>query len=132
MRTMLAVALAIGAFFVGGCAGVSSEGKNGEKLTVQKPMNEMLKRGERGEVLVVINRDKFDEDVKLDVNDLPDGVKVLNPSLVIGRGANTLTLVLQADSDAQIVDGHVVTVEAKGPDGMKVTQTFEISVRAAS
>lgn len=126
IATFIAISCAVG------CAGVSAEAPDGKKLTLMKPMDEMIQRGDRGEVMLTVDREQFDEEIEVEVDDLPKGIEVLNPTLVIPRGQSTFTLLLEAKSDADLVDEHVVRVKVLGPDDLDVVQTFDITVRAAS
>ena len=52
--------------------------------------------------------DLFDETVDLELKALPDGIKVLNPSLTIAEGQEEITLLLEADPDAELGFGYVM------------------------
>ncbi len=128
------------AVFVGACAdsrgrvgGVDRTtvlGSGGEKLTLVKPKNVAIRRGEAESVVVRLRRHHFSDEVKITVSQLPRGVNAVD--VPRATNADRVELLLRADEDAALVRGHQVMVTAHGPDGISATETLEISVRERS
>jgi len=115
-----------------GCQQTSVEGPGGKKLTVVKPADQTLRRGETNQITLTINRDNFRDPVDVKFENLPKGVQVQDKDKKIATGDNTATFTLVADASADLVENHEVKVSATGPDGMKVTETFRLSVKEKS
>src|SRR5690606_19462246 len=64
---------------------------------------------------VEIARKNFDEDVKITLSELPDGLEVVNgETQTIAKKKTTITLQLKADKDAKSVKNHKDKVHAEG------------------
>ncbi|MBI2919709.1 MAG: hypothetical protein HYY18_01340 [Planctomycetes bacterium] len=129
MKTTIAGLLA--ALFLAaatGCEKTTVQGPAGKKLTIVKPADQSLKRGEINEVLVMISRENFGGEVEISFENLPKGVHVadIRP---IPSDKSRGTYTLHADPEAGLVENHQVLVTASGPDGMRATEMFGISVR---
>jgi len=113
----------------GGCKQTSVEGPSGKKLTLTKPADQTLKRGEPNQVKVSINRDNFRDAVTVSFEDLPQGVQVQDKDKKIAPEETSAVFTFQADPKADLVANHNVKVTATGPDGMKVTEMFKLTVK---
>jgi len=81
-------------------------------------------------VKVSITRDKFTEPVTVKFADLPKGVEVGDSEMKIASSENSKTFTLKATPDAALVENHEASVTAEGPESMKTTEKFKISVKA--
>ncbi len=122
------IALALGA---SSCESTKAVNEAGQRLTVYRPGNESITQGDKGEVDVRVSRDQFDAPLRVEVDDLPEGVRLLNENLTIERHENKLTLSLVADPDAPVVVDHIVHVNVTGPDGLAAAESFRISVNSS-
>lgn len=115
--------------FLGGCKHSTVEGTGGKKLTLVKPANQTIKRGDTNQVTVGVTRSNFSDDVTISFDNLPQGVSVVDKEKKIAGSDNTATYTLKADANAALVTNHEVKVTASGPDGMKVTESFTLTVQ---
>jgi len=125
MLTTLALAVIVW----GGCKQTAVEGPSGKKLTLMKPADQTIKRGETNQVKVSINRDNFRDTVSITFDDLPNGVQVQDKDKKIAAEESSGVFTLVADPKADLVTNHNAKVTAMGPDGMKVTETFKVTVK---
>lgn len=114
---------------VAGCQKATVEGPSGKKLTLIKPANQTIKQGDTDKVTVRVNRDNFRDAVTVHFDQLPQGIKVQDQDTTIPAGDSLATFTLKAEPNAPPVDKHETSVTAEGPDGMKVTERFQISVK---
>jgi hypothetical protein len=134
MKKVLSLTAAAAALlvFIGGCQKTTVEGPSGKKLTLVKPADQTVKRGETNEVLVVVTRDNFRDPVEVKFENLPAGVQVLDAANKIATEDKTAKYTLKAEPNAALVDNHEVKVTVIGPDGMKATESFRLSVKDKS
>lgn len=129
--TFAAAILGITALTSCDAASSTVSGPSGRKLSLVKPADQSVRQGDAEKFAVVIVRQKFDEAVELVVADLPKGVSIAGgKSLIIPAGAVKLdSMTLVADADAAVVKDHRVSLTAKGPDGISVTEFFTVTVK---
>ena len=136
MTVALMALLVVGSVVAGGCGKVSStvSGSSGRKLTILAPADQTVKQGDTNKVGLAIVRQNFNDAVEVEVSDLPSGVTVAGGSkLTIAAGSlSTDSMTLIADKDAAVITDHRVSVTAKGPDGISVTEFFKLTVKAKS
>lgn len=134
-KTSLLIVLCALAFAGAACTKKSTvEGSGGKKLTLVAPMNQTVKQGDTNKVDFAIVRTNFDDPVEIEISNLPSGVTVAQGNRVtIPSGklrVDGITLV--ASSDATLVRDHQVSVTAKGPEGIAVTEYFKVTVEPKS
>ena len=112
-----------------GCEKSTVQGDAGKKLTLVKPINQSITRGETEKVSVVVARTNFDGPVMVRFDDLPRGVSLVDTVTNINGNENEKVFVLKAAADADLVKSHRATVSATGPDGMTVKEQFEITIK---
>src|SRR5262245_12541868 len=112
-----------------GCQKSTVEGPSGKKLTIVKPADQTVKRGDTNQVTVAIGRDNFKDAVAIQFDNLPNGVSVEEKEKKIPGDDKVATFTLKADPEAALVSNHEAKVTAVGPDGMKVTESFKITVK---
>ncbi|MEK7466225.1 MAG: hypothetical protein AAB074_02320 [Planctomycetota bacterium] len=112
-----------------GCEKSMAGVPGGRKLTLFKPANQALKQGETNDIPVMIRRENFDGDVRVAFENLPAGISVIgvNP---IAAGKDREVFTLHAAPDARLVGNHMASITVEGPDGLKATEHFGISVAA--
>jgi hypothetical protein len=110
------------------CERSSTMGSAGKKLSIIKPSDQTLKRGEVNDLAISINRDNFSSPVKVKFQRLPKGVEVVEPR-DIPADQTRIVYTLHAANDADLVENYEAMVTAEGPDGMATTETFRVSVR---
>jgi len=130
MQKFVTCAVIVAAFlFVSGCKHATVEGSGGKKLTLVKPADQTIKRGETNQVSIAVTRDNFRDAVDISFDNLPAGVTVQDKDKKLAANDNTATFTLKADANAGLVTNHEVKVTATGPDGMKVTEAFKLTVK---
>lgn len=113
---------------VGGVDKTTVDGSNGMRLTLHKPRNVTIERGEAESVGVNVERDNFDGEVTITISQLPAGVEAVDSPRTT-RG-NHEEVVLRASKDAALVRNHQALVTVEGPDGIRATESIEISINA--
>lgn len=126
LRKMIACSCVL-AFSLAGCERTTVEGPANKKLTLTKPASVTIRQGETEKINIGIDRDNFTGAVSLKFERMPAGVDVADATREIS--GDDATFVLTADQDASLVENHSATVTAEGPDGMKVTEAFTITVK---
>lgn len=130
MRTFVTfTACALALIVVAGCKQTSVEGPGGKKLTLMKPADQTLTKGTPNQVMITINRDNFRDEVSVSFDNLPQGVTVQDKDKKIANGDSTASFTLLADANAALVQNHEVRVTVTGPDNMKATEVFRLSVK---
>ena len=112
-----------------GCGSTSASGSGGKKLTMLKPVNQTLKRGDTNQVAITVMRQGMSSDVPVRFDNLPSGVKVIEKDKKVKGDEYIVNYTLFASNDAGLISGHVVKVTAEGPDGLAVTESFEVTVK---
>jgi hypothetical protein len=129
LRTIATGALAFVLILAGtACEKSVSADASGRRLTLTKPTNQSLKRGETEQVGVSIGREKFTGPVKVKFTKLPQGVTVV-VNKEIASDQTSADYTLHAANEADLVENHEAAVTAEGPDGLATTQTFLITVK---
>src|SRR5262249_11168545 len=122
-----ALCLIIPCIAVVGCEKTTVEGPNAKKLTLVKPADQTIKRGDAEKVSITVKRTNFNEPVTVQFENLPKGVTVTDDGGKIE--GNERTFVLNASDSADLVQNYAASVSVKGPDGMTATEQFRITVR---
>ncbi|KAF0244232.1 MAG: hypothetical protein FD180_2742 [Planctomycetota bacterium] len=112
-----------------GCSSTSASGSNGKKLTLLKPVNQTLKRGDTNKVAITVVRENIDADVSVRFDNLPEGVKVIETDKKVKDDEFLVNYTLFAANDAGLVSGQVVKVTVEGPEGLAATESFEVTVK---
>ncbi len=126
MRTAFVLTLLAG--FLPACGSQTVRGPDGTSLKIEEPADEQIRRGDNGRVMVWIERGNFAGEITIRVEGLPRGVTVRNEPLVISEFDNRITILLHADFDAEVVSDVPVKVTATAPNGMEVSESFDITV----
>jgi hypothetical protein len=105
------------------------EGSGDRKLTLSQPSDESINRGGTAEVTVKIDRKNFRDPVIVKFEDLPAGVEVQDRDAKIGSEQSSGKFTLKASDDATVVSNHPAKVTAIGPDDMRASETFKITVK---
>jgi hypothetical protein len=126
-RTLTCLALAAG---LAACSSTSSAtGPRGESLTLVKPADQTVRRGETNKVSVWVRRDKFDAPIELTVDNLPRGLEVVERTARVEPGYDSTEFTLYAKPDADLVAGHAVRVTASAGGDMKAVEWFHVAVK---
>jgi len=116
-----------------GCQQSSDTKGSGEKLTLEKPSNVTINRGETATVKVKIKRNNYADAVKVAFEDLPEGVTVDTKEMTIAKDKTDGEFTLKADKEAKKVENHEAKVVVTGEGGLKPPpQTFKITVKDKS
>jgi hypothetical protein len=107
----------------------SSRGSDNQELTLVKPTDQTIRRGESNRVAVVIDRDRFEGSIAVRFEGLPRGVRVIEIDRKIGADENAANFTLQADATADLVTNHLVKITVEGPDRLKTSESFELTVK---
>jgi hypothetical protein len=140
MRMLFAAAISIGILCPIGCeqksgtAPSTDPNKPGEvrKLTLTVSGDHTITQGTTDDVMVLVNRSNFKDDVTLEVSDLPKGVTTMTKDLVVAGDKNTFTLTLKADADAPPVKDHMFHIVGKAKDIKSDTLNVKLTVKAKS
>jgi hypothetical protein len=103
------------------------EGTQGRKLTLERPDDVEIERGETADITIKIKRENVQDTVSVTFAGLPEGVSVINADKsIVGDEAEFR---LQADASAALVENHQAKVTVKAVDAdIATTQTFRITV----
>lgn len=123
--------LALIGFALAGCEKSTTQGPQGKKLTIYKPADQTLVRGETNEIAITIARTNFDAPIRIKIDGLPKGVEI-SGLREFASSESRLNLVLHASADADLVENHVVKVTVEGPDQMAAAETFQLTVKDKS
>jgi hypothetical protein len=113
---------------VAGCERVTVEGSGGRSLSLTMPANVDIVRGRTETVEVYITRKNTTAPVTVSISQLPSGVTVRQPSRTVET--DSVAFILEANNDATLVKNQAVAVTIEGPDGMRGTDHFNLSVNA--
>ena len=102
---------AVVTFGLVGCGDTKSDTK---KLTLSIPSSVELKPGESKKVKVSIDRKGFDEDVKLTIDGLPEGVSAEEKSPTVKKGDKDIEVTIKAAESAPAIEKKDATVKASG------------------
>ena len=129
MKTLSKVAVLMFLACGVGCERSTAEAPGGKRLTLFQPARQALKQGETNDIAVMIHRENFEGDVRVAFDNLPRGVTVL-ALRPISAGKDREVYTLHAAPDAGLVANHMARVTVEGPDGLKASEMFGISVEA--
>jgi hypothetical protein len=99
------------------------------KLTLSQPSGCSLERGGTCKVDVKIDRTNLTGDVRIRFDKLPEGVEVIDQNQTLAGEAEKATFTLRANDNAVIVKDFNAQVTATGPDGLAVSQPFEVTIK---
>lgn len=127
MLSMFTIGCSEMKMFGGANSNSTVRGQNGEKLTLVKPHDQNIERGGTENVTIVLHRKNLDEPINVSIGQLPSGVEAVDsPREVSG---NETQIVLRASDSAALVANQQVEVLAEGPNGMRTTETFRLTVK---
>lgn len=109
-RLEFAAALSLLVGVVTGCEKTTAGAADGRQLSVMKPSNVTLKRGESGEVIVNIERKNFRDPVMVSFSQLPTGVEVNDKDKQIPAEATSASFTLKAGAQVVPVTDHRVEI----------------------
>jgi hypothetical protein len=112
---------------IAGCEQVTVRGPEGKQMTICLPASVTIHRAETEILKVNIKRTKFTDAVTVTLAQLPKGVEADESSKTVETDMVTFTL--KADPMADLVHQQEVRVMAEGPDGMRATAYFKLSVK---
>jgi hypothetical protein len=127
-RSVLAVAAAVA---LAACSSTTARNPDrpGEALTLVKPADQSLRRGETNKVSVFVSREAFDAPVDLKVDNLPKGLEVVETKPRVEAGSTQTEITLYAHPDADLVTGHAVRVTAVARNDLKAVEWFHVAVK---
>lgn len=111
-----------------GCKSTSTSSTAERRITMGKPSNQKLKRGETNQVEITIWKENINADVYVRFENLPQGVRVIENDNNSSDNRCVSNYRLIATKDALLVNDQVVRVTADGPDGLAVMESFEMTV----
>lgn len=129
MKNMIALPLVLATLAGAGCASTTAEGTGERRITIARPMDQTLRRGEINKVAVTILRQGFRSDITIRFDGLPSGVKVLETDRRFTEDDIIVSYTLHAANDAPSVKEAPVTVTAEGPDGLAASEIFHVTVK---
>jgi hypothetical protein len=105
--------------------------KDGEKAAfrLSVPADVTIKQGGEATITVKLARMNFDDEVALEVSDLPKGVAVKDKDLKVKKGATSAKITLLAEADADATEGHDVTVTGKSGE-LEARARLKLTVKA--
>ena len=112
-----------------GCSGEKKETQEGDKkLTVTAPGNTSIKQGESDKVTVKINREKFEDPVKVEFIDLPKGVSIEETDLSFEKGVTEKKFTMKVDAGATPAEGKAKVVASSGTMKTKPAE-FTVAIK---
>jgi hypothetical protein len=129
MMKLIPFAALVAIFALVGCEKSTVEGPAGKKLTLSKPADQTLKRGETNAVKVSISRSNFRDPVQVKFEGLPNGVTVQDLDRKINAEESSANFTLRAEPTADLVQNQEVKITVTGPDGLSVTESFKLTVK---
>lgn len=128
LALLAAAGLCLGGLGCNNHTEVTGEGGKALKLTVPALVT-TVQQGDKAQITIKVKKTKFDEDVKLDFSQLPEGVKLAEANPKIDKGSSEATFTLLADAKAKLEEGHKARVAASAA-GMKAgPEEFTINVK---
>ncbi len=113
------------AFLLAGLVGCGDTKTDSKKLSVTAPNTVELKAGETKKFKFSVSRTGFDDDVKLTIDGLPDGVTAEDKSPSVKKGDKEIEVSFKAADSAAAIEKKDATVRASGgglnPDPAKFT-----------
>src|SRR2546423_1708001 len=103
MMKLIPFAALVAMFALVGCEKTTVEGPAGKKLTLTKPSDQTLKRGETNAVKVSISRSNFRDPVQVKFEGLPNGVTVQDMDKKINAEESSANFTLRAEPTADLV-----------------------------
>lgn len=128
MKRMIPLCLAAAAAVCVGCATTSASDTKGHKITIVKPMDQTLKRGETNKVAITVLRENLSAPLEVKFSNLPPGMQVVEKDRAIHNEETIVSYTLYADNKAALVSGNVVRVTVTAPDGLAATAEFNVTV----
>lgn len=122
-KCLLVLAIPLG---IAACNQTEVRGPEGQRLTVVKPADVRLERGEAHTMTIRMDRDNISGDLTISVGRLPDGVEAVDQPLRTSE--ETTSIVLRAGGNAALVDNHVATLTVRAANGMEASEQFRITV----
>lgn len=128
MRSILSLAMVAVVASSVACSSTAT-GKDDRKITLVRPANQTLRRGEINKVAITVVRKNISTDVAVKFQHLPAGVKVIEEDRKMKPEEIIVSYTLHADNSADLVTNHNVEVTAEGPDGLAASEVFEVTVK---
>ena len=101
-------------------------GPAGQKLTIVKPSGVSLRRGQSETVTINLRRENLNGDVTISIANLPAGVEAVDAPRATRE--NSVKVVLRAKESAALVKNYQALVNADGPEGIRATETLQVSI----
>lgn len=124
LKAMLVVL--VGTVALVGCT--TDENEEGMKLSLVTVADQTLARGETNQIAITVMRSNFKDAVEVVFHNLPSGVEVIEKGK-IPADDNMRNFTLHAANNADLVEGHRAEVVVRGPDNLKTSQVFQITVK---
>jgi hypothetical protein len=130
MKIRLFCAVAIALLAVAGCTKSSTGTSGNMKLTLFKPEDLTIRRGETMKVMVKIERTGFTQPVTVHFENFPAGVQ-LESEMSVGAGQSSVICSVHAAQDAALASGKEVRITAGGPPGLTTNENLTLTVKEA-
>jgi hypothetical protein len=105
-------------------------GEGGKKLKLSVPATATtVKQGDKAQITIKVTKQNFDDDVKLNFSQWPEGIKLTDANPKIEKGGKEATFTIEADPKAKLEDGHKVKVSATGGGMTAGPEEFAINVK---
>ena len=99
-----------------------------DSFTLSMPSSQTIAQGESQEIVIKVNRDStFDQDVTLEIGDLPSGVTAEPKSVTFKRGEVSSQVMLTAAEDASLGD-FTIPVTGRPTDGVEASKELSLTV----
>lgn len=114
-----------------GCSGPTTnvKGPGGKELSLTAPGDTTVRQGNTAKITVKVDRDRFNDEIRLNFSQLPEGVSVQEDNRTIEKGAREATFTLKADDKAPLKEGHRAQVSASAGDMKAGPLEFTINVK---
>ncbi|KAF0246154.1 MAG: hypothetical protein FD180_985 [Planctomycetota bacterium] len=130
MKNLIVLSLVAATVSMAGCRYTTATGTGDRSISIVRPLDQTLRRGEINRVAVTVLRRGFRSDILIEFDGLPSGVKVIETARRYAESDIFVSYTLYAANDAPAVHEALVTVTAKGPGGLSASEIFQVTVKA--
>ncbi len=127
MRTLTLIVIAALAGALVGCGDSHTiHGPGDKKLDVTIPSEVEVRQGAGQSVTIGLDRKNFAGPIEVTLGNLPEGTSLDEQTKTVET--DQAVFMLSADSDADLVRGHAVSVDIKAPHGMTYQDHIPLTV----
>ena len=103
------------------------KGEHGERLSIHQPKDQDIRRGATETVTIRLQRSNISGPIRVTFSQLPSGVEAVDAPRE--TESDKIEVVLRARENADLVSNQRVLVTAEGPDNIRATESFNLTVK---